>query len=194
MATARTYHHGNLRAALLEEAERMLAARGADGLSLRELARAVGVSHAAPRRHFADRRALLDALAQQGFVDLGRTLSAAVGTGTDFEGRLAALARAYVGFATEHAALLDLMFSAKHDPDATRLREAADAAFAVPLGLLSAGIAAGDISGEEPERAGIVVFAAMQGLAALVNGGMIPAAGLEEVVDTAVGQLLRGLR
>jgi AcrR family transcriptional regulator len=195
MATAeRAYHHGTLRAALLEQAERMLAARGASELSLRELAREVGVSHAAPRRHFADRQALLDALAEQGFADLQATLAAARDAGDDFETRLAAIARAYVGFATRHAALLDLMFAAKHEPDAARLREAADAAFAVPLGLLSAGIAAGDISGEDPERAGIVVFAAIQGLAALVNGGMVPAEGLEAVVDGAVAQLLRGLR
>ena len=74
----RPYHHGNLRRALLEQAERALAERGAEGLSLRELARAVGVSHAAPRRHFADRRALLDALAQDGFERLARDLHGAV--------------------------------------------------------------------------------------------------------------------
>jgi AcrR family transcriptional regulator len=195
MATAaRAYHHGNLRAALLEGAERMLAERGVDGLSLRELAREVGVSHAAPRRHFADRQALLDALAEQGFADLGATLSAAAQAHEGFEARFAALARAYVSFATEHAALLELMFARKHRPDATSLREAADAAFAVPLEVLSGGFASGELDGEDPERAGIVVFSTLQGLAALVNGGMVPAGGLGDLVDGVVTQLLRGLR
>ena len=76
MTTARSYHHGNLRAALLERAEAVLAEGGE--LSLRELARQVGVSHAAPRRHFPDKQALLDALAMDGFERLGAELSAAL--------------------------------------------------------------------------------------------------------------------
>src|SRR3954454_17907230 len=97
----RGYHHGNLRAALLEQAERTVRERGAQALSLRELAREVGVSHGAPRRHFADRQALLDAVAQAGFARLGRQLQRAVsGAGEDFEARLQAAAGAYVRFAT----------------------------------------------------------------------------------------------
>ena len=76
MTATRSYHHGNLRAALLEEAERALAS-GRE-LSLRELAREVGVSHAAPRRHFADKQALLDAMAQDGFERLGAELGEAL--------------------------------------------------------------------------------------------------------------------
>ena len=76
--TARPYHHGNLRSELLEQAERVLADRGAGALSLRELAREIGVSHAAPRRHFADKQALLDALAEDGFDRLGAELRAAL--------------------------------------------------------------------------------------------------------------------
>ena len=74
--TSRPYHHGNLRAALLEQAERTLADGG--DLSLRALARQVGVSHAAPRRHFAGKQALLDALAEDGFERLGAELRAAL--------------------------------------------------------------------------------------------------------------------
>ncbi|HEY4796462.1 MAG TPA: helix-turn-helix domain-containing protein, partial [Mycobacterium sp.] len=58
-----TYHHGDLRAAILNEAARLVAQRGADGVSLRELAREAGVSHAAPAHHFTDRRGLFTALA-----------------------------------------------------------------------------------------------------------------------------------
>ena len=194
MATAaRSYHHGNLRAALLEGAERMLAERGVDGLSLRELAREVGVSHAAPRRHFADRQALLDALAAQGFADLRERLAAAAAGGADFAARFGALARAYVAFATEHAALLELMFARKHRPDAAALRDAADAAFAVPLEVLSAGVAMGELDGEDPERTATLVFAALQGMAALVNGALVEPEDLDAAVDGLVLQLLRGL-
>src|SRR5271170_5026435 len=91
----RPYHHGSLRAALLAQAERTLRERGAQDLSLRELARAVGVSHGAPRRHFPDRRALLDALAEAGFERLGAELRGAVdGAGEDFTERLRAIAAA----------------------------------------------------------------------------------------------------
>ena len=67
----RPYHHGNLRSALLAAAERTVRERGVQDLSLRELAREIGVSHGAPRRHFPDRQALLDALAESGFERLG---------------------------------------------------------------------------------------------------------------------------
>src|SRR5919198_104925 len=86
--TERPYHHGALREALLEQAERTVRERGADALSLRELAREVGVSHGAPRRHFPDRQALLDAVAEAGFERLGVELrSALAGAGEDFERR-----------------------------------------------------------------------------------------------------------
>ena len=113
--TPRPYHHGNLRAALLESAEQTLDEGGE--LSLRELARQVGVSHAAPRRHFAGKQALLDALAEDGFERLGNDLrSALAAAGPSFDARLLAFGRAYVRFATEHAALLELMFAGKHRP------------------------------------------------------------------------------
>src|SRR5882724_8394312 len=110
----RPYHHGNLRTALLAAAEVTVRERGVQELSLRELAREVGVSHGAPRRHFPDRQALLDALAEAGFGRLGAELrSAADGAGEEFEARLQAIAVAYVRFATRDAALLELMFAGK---------------------------------------------------------------------------------
>src|SRR5204863_4666658 len=112
---ARAYHHGNLRTALLEQAERSVREHGVERLSLRELARQAGVSHGAPRRHFADRQALLDALAEAGFVRLGAELREAVdAAGSDYEARLRATAAAYVRFAVHDAALLELMFAGKH--------------------------------------------------------------------------------
>lgn len=77
MPESRPYHHGDLRAALLAAAESTLREKGVGALSLRELAREVGVSHAAPGRHFKDKQALLNALALTGYERLGRALSAA---------------------------------------------------------------------------------------------------------------------
>src|SRR5271155_4752654 len=105
----RPYHHGNLRTALLAQAERTVRERGVQELSLRELARETGVSHGAPRRHFADRQALLDALAEEGFARLGKELRGALEhAGKGFQSRLLATASAYVRFATRDAALLEL--------------------------------------------------------------------------------------
>ena len=194
--TPRPYHHGNLRAALLESAERTLSERGAGELSLRELARRIGVSHAAPRRHFPDKQALLDALAEDGFERLGDDLRGAMAAaGPDFDARLLAFARAYVHFATRHAALLELMFAGKHRPGATdSLRQAADRAFEAPLTLISEGQAAGAVVPGDPERVAIVAWAALQGLAAMVNSQMLDRAALDDLLAVAVERLVLGLR
>jgi AcrR family transcriptional regulator len=191
----RPYHHGNLRTALLEQAERTLRERGVRELSLRELARAVGVSHGAPRRHFPDRQALLDALAEAGFASLGIQLRRAVdGAGEDFEPRLQATAAAYVRFATRDAALLELMFAGKHSQESGTLHDAADAAFAVMLELIEQGQAQGALERGEPERVGLVLLATLQGIAALVTAGIVGAEQLDELVPDAIAHFLRGSR
>jgi AcrR family transcriptional regulator len=193
--TERPYHHGNLRTALLAEAERTVRERGVQDLSLRELARAVGVSHGAPRRHFPDRQALLDALAEAGFARLGTELRSAVdGAGEDFQARLRATAAAYVRFATRDAALLELMFAGKHREPAGALHEASHRAFSVLLELIEQGQADGALESGEPERVGLVLFATIQGIAALVTGGMVDADQLEELVADAIAHFLRGSR
>lgn len=191
----RPYHHGNLRKALLAEAERMVRARGLQGLSLRELARAVGVSHGAPRRHFPDRDALLDALAAAGFERLGSELRAAVdGAGEDFQARLRATALAYVSFATRDPALLELMFTSKHRDPSGPLHDASMRAFAVLFELIEQGQAQGAIEVGEPERVGLVLFATIQGIVALLTGGMVEADRREGLVADAIAHFLRGSR
>jgi AcrR family transcriptional regulator len=192
----RPYHHGNLRKALLECAEQTLSLRGVRELSLRELAREVGVSHGAPRRHFADKQALLDALAEDGFERLGRALQdSSAGAGDSFDERFAAFARAYVAFATQHAALLELMFAGKHRAGATdSLREAADRAFAMPISLILEAQAAGEVVPGEPERVTTIAFAALHGMATLINAGMLDRAALDDLLADGVERLLVGLR
>ena len=189
----RPYHHGNLRTALLVAAERTVRERGVQDLSLRELAREVGVSHGAPRRHFPDRQALLDALAEAGFARLGADLRAAVdAAGEDFEARLRATAAAYVRFATRDAALLELMFAGKHREEAGALHEASARAFSVILELIDQGQAEGALEAGEPERVGLVLFATIQGIAALVTGGMVQAEQLDDLLADAIAHFLRG--
>jgi AcrR family transcriptional regulator len=103
LVTRPNYHHGDLRAVILAEAARLVAERGADGISLRELARSAGVSHAAPAHHFTDRRGLFTALATEGF----RLLSEAL---THARGRFIDAALAYVRFALEHPGHYQVMF------------------------------------------------------------------------------------
>jgi AcrR family transcriptional regulator len=195
LMSERPYHHGNLRAALLEQAERTVRERGVQDLSLRELAREVGVSHGAPRRHFPDRQALLDALAEAGFARLGEELRrAADGAGEEFEARMQATAAAYVRFATRDAALLELMFAGKHREESGALHAAADRAFTVMLELIEQGQAEGALERGEPERIGLVLFATIQGIAALVTGGVVKPEQLDELVTDAIAHFLRGSR
>ena len=193
--TERRYHHGNLRRALLDAAERTVRDRGVQDLSLRELARDVGVSHGAPRRHFPDRQALLDALAQNGFERLRGELRAAVdGAGDDFEERLRATGAAYIRFASEDPALLELMFAGKHREDAVALQEAAERALGVLLELIVQGQAEGQVEPGDPERVGFVLFATIQGIASLLASGMVSPEQLDELLTDATAHFLRGSR
>ncbi|MET9287138.1 TetR/AcrR family transcriptional regulator [Nocardia beijingensis] len=108
------YHHGDLRAALLTAAAERIAADGVDAVSLRNLARHAGVSHAAPAHHFGDKAGLLTALATEGFELLAAQLTQA---GDDFR----EVAVAYIRFAREHPGHFDVMFrhSLLHAEDET---------------------------------------------------------------------------
>lgn len=118
----RSYHHGDLRAVILAQAAELVAERGADGVSLRELARAAGVSHAAPAHHFTDRRGLFTALAAEGW----RRLAAAL---ADARPEFIDAALAYVRFALDNPGHYTVMFDRSLvDPDDPELRAAQDAA------------------------------------------------------------------
>ncbi|WP_040737730.1 TetR/AcrR family transcriptional regulator [Nocardia tenerifensis] len=97
------YHHGDLRATILAAAADQIASDGVDAVSLRELARRAGVSHAAPAHHFGDRAGVLTALAIEGFDLLAARLGQA---GDDFR----EVAVAYIRFAREHPGHFDVMF------------------------------------------------------------------------------------
>src|SRR3954465_7910303 len=105
-----SYHHGDLKAALVDAAGDILRREGPEALTLRAVARRAGVSQAAPYRHFADRRALVGAVAERGFARLQEAMMQAMTP--DAAGRfgLKQVACAYVGFGHENPAEYRVMF------------------------------------------------------------------------------------
>ncbi|MET0282928.1 MAG: TetR/AcrR family transcriptional regulator [Polyangiales bacterium] len=113
----RSYHHGDLRRALVDAAWQLVRDGGLQALSLREVARVVGVSHAAPYHHFPTRGALLDALAEQAFTGLEHAQRVALGDLTDGPQMLYAIGRAYIDFAREHPEQVLVMFRARAEDE-----------------------------------------------------------------------------
>ncbi|MFE0511581.1 TetR/AcrR family transcriptional regulator [Streptomyces sp. NPDC058964] len=195
MPASRPYHHGDLRAALLKSAERTLREKGVAAISLRELARDAGVSHAAPGRHFKDKQSLLDALALDGYERMNRALDAADSPGLALEPRITALARAYLGFAVENPELLELMFARKHDPDGSaQLASAVDRSLGSFTRLVAEAQERGEIVPGDPERLTLVAAASLHGLAALIASCALDAGSALAGLDEHVHLLLNGLR
>ncbi|MEU9285078.1 TetR/AcrR family transcriptional regulator [Streptomyces sp. NPDC048275] len=190
----RRYHHGDLRAALLSRAEETLREKGPAALSLRELARDLDVSHAAPSRHFKDKQALLDALALVGFERLVATLAASQeSAGESFADQFGALARAYVDFATTNAELLDLMFSIKHDPAASEaLREASQGMAGLVGKLITEGQRRGEVREGPLETIGIPLFSTLRGFVSLAVSSTLPADTLDAGLENVIAHTLRG--
>jgi len=191
----RPYHHGNLRQALLRAAEAALEARGIQELSLRELSRELGVSHASPQRHFATKQALIDALAITGFEQLSAVVGKATETrGRDFSARLTKAAHAYIEFALKHPALFALMFEAKRRPGMLpELKTALIAAFSHIPRVLKEGQEAGKIVAGDPDRLALTLGAALHGLVAMSIEGKIRGIPLETIVPETVQHVLKGL-
>ena len=184
----RPYHHGHLRDTLLDEAERVLRDDGTEALSLRELARRAGVSHAAPRRHFADRQALLEALAEAGFARMAGEVRTAVDEASgDYRARLRAAADAFVRFAASDAALMELMFTAKNTADSPGTRDAAGRLFGIIAELIEQGQRAGELPPGDPFRLQLLFGATMQGIAVFVSSERIKPEQAAALVSDAIG-------
>jgi AcrR family transcriptional regulator len=189
----RPFHHGNLRAVLLDQAEAVLRERGIDALSLRELAREAGVSHGAPRSHFADRGALLDALAERGYVRLADEIrDGASAEAGDFVRALRGACSAYVTFAVRQPALLDLMFAAKSGGPSPVVHQAADRLFQTMTDVMRAGAKAGAFSPDDIGRLTLVLTATTQGVAALAVSRRMTTAQSEALLGDAITLFLAG--
>lgn len=111
MTAKTTYHHGDLKEALLSAAESVLDDHGLQGFTLRECARRAGVSHAAPKHHFGDVRGVLTEVAARGFYQLTRRLRTKLrAAGADLDAQFVATGKAYVGFAEAHPEHFRIMF------------------------------------------------------------------------------------
>jgi AcrR family transcriptional regulator len=163
------YHHGDLRAALIAAAVRHIGARGTENLSLRALAREIGVSPTASYRHFPSRAALLAALATEGFETLAARMNAAR-SAPDPYARLLDIGVAYVECARADPVRYQLMFGAVLDDFAAfaELHAAADAAYAVLDRIVSEGIAAGVLAPAPVPEVCAAAWAAVHGIAGLV--------------------------
>jgi AcrR family transcriptional regulator len=180
-----SYHHGDLRSALLDAAVEVIAERGLPGLSLRECARRAGVSHAAPYRHFADKSALLSAIARQGFTRLTEVAKSAMEGVEDARERLDTYGVAYVRFAVEHPVHHRVMFSAELEP----VEPGPDEGDAFGLLVECAAAVIGD--GVDPTIAAVAAWSLTHGLSMLILDGRIPAEYIE--TPKAVEALARGV-
>jgi len=133
------YHHGALRDALLETAERVLERDGLAGLTLRAVAREAGVSHAAPTHHFGDLTGLVSEIAALGFSQFNAVMVAAGAAAASPMEKAMARAKAYVAYAQAHPGMYGLMFRTERlDMKRPSLHEAAEASFAGLAGAIGA--------------------------------------------------------
>lgn len=177
------YHHGALRDALLTGAREMLAERGLDGFSLSALARRLGVSTAAPYRHFADRDALIDALCVEGYEEFGAALDRAARSTDDPRARLDALGVAYLRFAAEHRAVFTVMFASRGDAVTEAGRPTFD-----PLVQAILAAQAADVlpPATDPRVLARTLWATLHGLAVLGGQGGLAKLGLDDSPEALV--------
>lgn len=189
------YHHGNLRAALLERAVEVIDERGVDALSMRGLARDLGVSHGASMRHFADRRALLDAVAVAGFARMGAHMrERAPAADLPLRETLGELSRAYAGFATSHPNLIRLMHDiARGDGASDELLAASVGALEPIDAFIRRGHAEGVLRDGPAGDLALAVFAPVHGVAELSTTSLLRGAGVDAAVDVVVDVVWRGL-
>lgn len=185
------YHHGNLRAALLTAAERTLREQGTEQVTLRELARQVGVSHGAPNRHFRDRQALLEALATVGYERLGDGIAAAEKAGEDFAARLRAAGAVYVRFAVDNAALLELMTADGRTDGPETAAKVQQRPYLILKELIRQGHQSGELREGDPERLLLIIMATFQGIAGIVGSMKIPPEQADALVADATALFVR---
>ena len=197
------YHHGDLRNALVSEGLKLLEQAGQPDFTLRDLARRVGVSAAAPYAHFADKGALLAAIATAGFIQLKEVLGVTLGGDSAPMDQFLHMGWAYVRFGIERPALYKLMFASEDLPakrnEYPELEAAADAAFALLTGMLDHLQRRGLVRAGDPEADGLSVWAHVHGLTSLIITGRVecavePAPQPVDVVRSSLMTLLGGLR
>jgi AcrR family transcriptional regulator len=191
------YHHGDLRRSLIDAALELVQEAGPSGITLREAARRAGVTHAAPYRHFADKEALLAAVAEVGFAQLRSCIERAVeapGAEPRSLAAIEAIGCAYVRFARENSSQFRVMFGVELG-DKRRypaLLEADQAVFDLLCSAIGRAQACGDLPAGDPARMGMVAWSMLHGVAALEVDGQLDRAGVSEgLVEEFAARVIR---
>jgi AcrR family transcriptional regulator len=198
----RSYHHGNLRHAVVAAALDIIRKDGLDSLTIRSVARAANVSHMAPYHHFEDKAALIAAVAAEGFRRLRTAMAERIERCSEGpRARLRESGVAYVVFAVKNPNLFRVMFSAEvaekeDDPD---LKKASSAAYALLRGLVDDSQPARGVEHAEADLVSVSAWALVHGLAVLCIDGQFGPEGrkpqfAEKFAYEATGALYRGLR
>jgi AcrR family transcriptional regulator len=198
MTSSRTsYHHGDLRAALIDETERMIAANELDQVTLNELGKRLGVARSAPYRHFKNKNELLCEVATRAF-ERTRDMSRAIrlDPGLSPAEQLRALARAYFQFAVDNPDFYRLMYreglvGAAESPALAAMREQDFAELAM---MLEAAQAQGVIAAGDVETQALFCWAPFHGMASFVVDQHIPKELFLGMLDWTVETILKGLR
>ena len=198
MANHTPYHHGDLRSALLQEANVMLRESGIDGLSLRQLAERVGVSRMAPYHHFKDKHELLCALAAEGFRELDQLMdTATLDNGMELDKALHGFVRDYLKFAVSSPDRYELMFGRpiwKTAKPSQELKDTAFACFRHYAERIAALVGDSLPKGRKPLRLAQVSWATLHGLCRLmIDGIYVNQADMNQVSDEAVRMMLAAL-
>lgn len=197
MTEERPYHHGNLRAALVEAAVALVGERGPKGFTLREVARRAGVSHNAPYRHFASRDELLLAVAEEGFVRLKETMELALRRGHTPQDRLQLSGCGYVEFALRWPNHFAVMFDLPHELlEHAKKGPAGLGAFGVLMNCIEDAQTAGLLPAGDPLPLALTAWSLVHGIAKLAGCGTLPM-GPERTLEftwQASAWLVTGLR
>ena len=198
----RGYHHGRLKDALIEAARNLIEQRGPQGFSLTEAARLVGVTPAAPYRHFSDREALMGEVARRGFELFNARLRAAWDGGRpDAMIALARMGRAYLDFARQEPGFYRSMFTQAQDAvacppgEGVRPPAAAVQSFAVIDEAAAAVLRARRLAGADSGRLALEIWALAHGAATLMLGGYLPQQGRTDpygLLESGVRALVEG--
>ena len=189
----RPYHHGDLRRSLIRAGTKMIEEKGLDGLSLREVARAAGVSHTAPYRHFRDKADLVAAIAQKGFEQLTDDATAAASRHTeDPREQFVAASVQYVLFGVRQPRMANLLFGGVIDMKTAprSLKAASWAAFQLVETIIDSGKESGVFRDRDTMELAVATWSGIHGLTQLISGGYLTRLAATERQVEALGKMV----